>query len=86
MVFAFFIDPSVLDRMPVDTWTAGPSGVGPVEEALHGLPDDERAVVELVVFSQMSLAEAGRVIGVSRQQAHRLWNRAKLKLKAAAGS
>ena len=84
MVMPFFIDPDLIDKMPSVDRSAGPSGVGPVEQALRDLPDDEFTVVEMVVFSGMTLADAGRVVGVSRQQAHRLWNRAIVKLRNAA--
>ena len=84
MVMSYVFDPDVFDRMSSEDLSADQSMVGPVEEALLGLPLAERTIVELVVFGGFTVPEAGRVAGVSRQWSYALWNRAKQKLRDAA--
>ncbi len=56
---------------------------GRVKTAMHGLDDRERYIVEqrMMADEEMSLAEIGRRLGVSRERARQLEARAKKKLR-----
>ncbi|MDA0636427.1 RNA polymerase sigma factor [Nonomuraea sp. MCN248] len=53
-----------------------------VFEALAGLPDGERAVLELVVVDQLTAAEAARVLGIRQGTARVRLHRARQALQA----
>ncbi|MFF5142810.1 RNA polymerase sigma factor [Streptomyces sp. NPDC013157] len=54
-------------------------------EALAGLPEGERAVVELVVVDQLTVAEAAAALGIRPVAARVRLHRARKTLRAAAG-
>jgi len=49
-------------------------------EAIEGLPDDEREVVELKFFSGLTEVEAGKILAVHEDTVKRRWSRARIKL------
>lgn len=49
-------------------------------EAIEGLPDEEREVVELLFFHGWSQPEAGELLGVHEDTVKRRWTRARIKL------
>lgn len=76
-------DPSSLKGGPVGLpSTMGEPGC--LEEVLEGLSLQHQAVVELIVFGQLTQSEVGRLLGFSRQRAHVLWHEARCALTAAA--
>ncbi len=48
--------------------------------ALEKLPDDEREVVDLIFFNELTQAEAAEVLGVHEDTVKRRWARARVKL------
>ena len=48
--------------------------------AIDGLPDDERAVVDLVWFHGVSQTEAAKLLRVELRTVQRRWQRARLRL------
>lgn len=78
-------DPSWLDA---DSWALHPDRVGaggepgPLERAVEALTDQQRVVIECVVFEKASFAEAGRRLGMTKQGAHALWKRTRVQLMA----
>lgn len=51
-------------RDEVDAWVAQEGGMARVREVLETLPDPQREVIELVVWSHLDMAECARVLGV----------------------
>lgn len=58
---------------------------GPLRRALAGLPADERDVLLLVAWEQVSVADAARVLGIPAGTARYRLHRARLALRAAPG-
>ena len=52
-----------------------------IKTAVEDLPGDERAVVECVVWGQMSKVEVAETLGRSRQSVHDVLGRALVKLR-----
>lgn len=75
-------DPDVLaDIMPahVDEPT-DQSRLDRIMEAVEALPDNERAVVEYIIWGRMSKADTAVALGFHRSYVHKLWRKAKLSL------
>ena len=50
-------------------------------DAVEGLPELERSVVELLVWGGLTKVEAAEMLGISRSYVHKLWRRARGLLK-----
>ncbi|MEW1860617.1 sigma-70 family RNA polymerase sigma factor [Streptomyces sp. NPDC088194] len=55
-------------------------------EAMEGLPEQQRAVLELVAVDQLTVAEAARALGISSVSARVTLHRARARLRKAAGA
>ncbi len=71
-------DPWVFDEIPGfdDVSLLDPETIEQVKTAVEALPKDERAVVECLVWGQMTKVETGRLLGRSRQSVHDVMKRA----------
>ncbi len=70
-------DPWVFDDIPgLADPTLDPERVEQIKDAVEALPEDERAVVECLIWGQMTKIETGRLLGRSRQSVHDVFKRA----------
>ena len=71
-------DPWVFDEIPglSEPTQLDPKLVDRIKDAVEALPEDERAVVECLVWGQMTKIETGRLLGRSRQSVHDVMKRA----------
>ena len=70
-------DPWVFDEIPgLDFPTLDPETAERIKTAVEALPKDERAVVECLVWGQMTKVETARLLGRSRQSVHDVMKRA----------
>ena len=75
---SLFDDPWLFDEIP---GLSEPSQMDPelierIKDVVEALPEDERAVVECLVWGQMTKIETGRLLGRSRQSVHDVMKRA----------
>ncbi len=70
-------DPWVFSEIPgLSQDTMDPRLIERIQDAVEALPEDERAVVECLVWGQMTKIETGRLLGRSRQSVHDVMKRA----------
>ncbi len=71
-------DPWVFSEIPglSEPSTMDPELADRIKDAVESLPKDERAVVECLVWGQMTKIETGRLLGRSRQSVHDVMKRA----------
>ncbi len=71
-------DPWVFDEIPGfdEVSLLDPETIEQIKTAVEALPKDERAVVECLVWGQMTKVETGRLLGRSRQSVHDVMKRA----------
>ncbi len=70
-------DPWVFDEIPgLSEPVFDPEFAERIKDAVEGLPKDERAVVECIIWGQMTKIETGRLLGRSRQSVHDVFKRA----------
>jgi RNA polymerase sigma factor (sigma-70 family) len=62
-----------------------PAIVERIKDAVEALPDDERAVIECLVWGQMSKVEVGELLGKTRQFVYEVEKRAHQMLREALG-
>jgi len=60
------------------TWTE-------FHERVEGLPDEDRALFDLLWYQGLTQAEAGDILGVSERTVNTRWVKARLKLHRALG-
>ncbi len=70
------------DIVEVDLSLLDPEAAERIKTAVEGLPEDERAVVECLVWGQMTKIEAAALLGRSRQSVHDVMKRATKSLVA----
>ena len=63
--------------------TEMPVGWDRLHQMIEALPDEERAVVDLLFVSELTQEEAAQVLGVSLRTVKRRWQSARLRLGAA---
>ncbi|WP_432560648.1 RNA polymerase sigma factor [Granulicoccus sp. GXG6511] len=68
------------DTDNVSAWTAKEAGMARVNEVLGRLPEPQRAVVELVVFGELDLAECGHALNIPLGTVKSRLSRARKKL------
>lgn len=64
----------------VSQWSAQEAGMARVNEVLSRLPEAQRAVVELIVFGELDLAECGHALGIPLGTVKSRLSRARQKL------
>ena len=71
-------DPTVLNRYeaPPALENLPPEVVERIRDAVDLLPEQEKAVVELLIWGTETKVEVAARLGVSRSHVHRLWLRA----------
>ncbi len=71
-------DPWVFNEIPgLDEFSSlDPETIEQIKTAVESLPKDERAVVECLIWGQMTKVETGRLLGRSRQSVHDVMKRA----------
>ena len=70
-------DPWTFSEIPgLSQDTMDPELADRIKDAVEALPEDERAVVECLVWGQMTKIETGRLLGRSRQSVHDVMKRA----------
>ncbi|HWE35243.1 MAG TPA: sigma-70 family RNA polymerase sigma factor [Isosphaeraceae bacterium] len=81
------VDPDAPDPAPADE-TFEPARLaawGEFHERVAALPDDERAVFDLVWYQGLAQADAAELLGVSERTVKRRWQAARLRLFEAMG-
>tara|TARA_B100000287_G_scaffold180524_1_gene170571 strand:+ start:3707 stop:3958 length:252 start_codon:yes stop_codon:yes gene_type:complete len=51
-------------------------------EAVEALPEQDRAVVECLIWGGMTKVECAELLGISRSYVHKIWRRARETLKS----
>jgi RNA polymerase sigma factor (sigma-70 family) len=73
----------MFDLIPgVDESSLDPIFVERIKDAVENLPEDERTVVECLVWGSMTKVEVAEMLGRSRQSVHDVYKRAVVSLRA----
>ncbi len=74
-------DPWVFDKIPgLPDPAFDPELAERIKDAVEALPKDERAVVECLIWGQMTKIETGKLLHRSRQSVHDVFKRALITL------
>jgi len=76
------VDPAHLARRAYEDGLPSPER-DRVAELVEELPDLERSVVECLVWGGMTKVECAELLGISRSYVHKLWRRARERLRDA---
>lgn len=76
------VDPAHLARRAHEDGLPAPER-DRVAELVDELPDLERSVVECLVWGGMTKVECAELLGISRSYVHKLWRRARERLRDA---
>lgn len=75
------VDPAHLARRPAESDDLPDPERDRIVDAVEALPEMDRAVVECLVWGGMTKVECAETLGISRSYVHKIWRRARDKLR-----
>ena len=74
------VDPAHLERRPAEAAVVDPNRTL-IVTLVEGLPELDRAVVECLMWGGMTKVECAELLGISRSYVHKIWRRARDRLR-----